>query len=182
MTYFRGKEMSKTITPQYLSPLKICGGKTFLSPSFFLPFDLMKSLASSIPGAVISTTSTSMPRPSRIIKILPWCVTIWKKAGNSKYGFYKKELESCPCFPRIVEKNLSWLTTKVYAEGSGNVRNFKAIHELVVAFNLVTFSSSLENISRKTPKIKFLYSQVSQFSVHFHSQYVFSNQTFYKRQ
>ena len=42
------------------------------------------------------------------------------------------------------------------------LRNFKAIHELVVAFNLVTFSSSLENIlCRKSPKIKFLYSQVS---------------------
>ena len=42
------------------------------------------------------------------------------------------------------------------------LRNFKAIHELVVAFNLVTFSSSLENIlCKKSPKIKFLYSQVS---------------------
>jgi len=52
--------------------------------------------------------------------------------------------------------------TKVYAEGSGNLRNFKAIHELVGAFNLVTFSSSLENIlSKKTPRIKFLYSRVS---------------------
>jgi len=178
--------MSKTITPQYLSPLKICGGKTFLSPSFFLPFDLMKSLASSIPGAVISTTSTSMPRPSRIIKILPWCVTIWKKGGKFKIWFLqKKRVGKLPMFSKNRwKKSLSWLTTKVYAEGSGNVRNFKAIHELVVAFNLVTFSSSLENISRKTPKIKFLYSQVSQFSVHFHSpsQYVFSNQTFYKRQ
>ena len=42
------------------------------------------------------------------------------------------------------------------------LRNFKAIHELVVAFNLVTFSTSLENIlCKKSPKIKFLYSQVS---------------------
>ena len=104
--------MSKTITPQYLSPLKICGGKTFLSPSFFLPFDLMKSLASSIPGAVISTTSTSMPRPSRIIKILPWCVTIWKKGGNFKIWFLQKRVGKLPMFSKNRWKKLVLIDNK----------------------------------------------------------------------
>ena len=30
-----------TLTPQYFSPLKICGGRTFLNPSFFLPCSLI---------------------------------------------------------------------------------------------------------------------------------------------
>ena len=64
-------------------------------------------------------------------------------------------------FPRNVEKNcLDWL--KSMRKEVETLRNFKAIHELVVAFNLVTFSTSLENIlCKKSPKIKFLYSQVS---------------------
>ena len=70
--------MYSYITPQYLSPLNICGGKTCLCPSFFFACSRMKSLASSMPGAEMSTVSSWMPKLSSIINILAWCVTICK--------------------------------------------------------------------------------------------------------
>ena len=70
------------LTPQYLSPLNICGGKTCLWLSFFLPFVRINSFASSIAAPAISTTSNSMCKLSRIIIILCWCVTIWNKRGK----------------------------------------------------------------------------------------------------
>ncbi len=78
-------------TPQYLSPLKICGGRTFLCPSFFFPFDLMISFCLSIPGAAMSTGSNSIDRLFRIMKMRCWCVTIWKCMKNVR--------NACETFP-----------------------------------------------------------------------------------
>ena len=41
-------------SPLKVSSLNICGGRTFLWPSLFFPFFLIKSLCSSLPGAEMS--------------------------------------------------------------------------------------------------------------------------------
>ena len=70
------KNWASWLTPQYFSLLKICGGRAWRCPSFFLALARIKSRCSSIPGAEISTTSTNIPRLFRIIRIRCWLFVI----------------------------------------------------------------------------------------------------------